>query len=182
MIGHDAPLYTALISLIEANLLADDISAKVVRGRQPTKQGMAEGKAIYLDKLFDTPIGSPERKTVLNEDKTAFIRKESRWTETTLQIGATSPFELDQPEVTAGDLARWVHMVLSGDEAMAKLKTIGQNAQAVKLGIVRTTYPKNDSDQYQEWATFDFVLTRRISMVRTTPVAAPVTGEFHAIE
>lgn len=173
---RDNEIWAALIEAFDLGFAGQgrpDIGA--LQAEQPTAQGAATGPALYLTKLGDRPLGSPERTTSPDPDNVlGVIRREAQVYLTTFQ--ATGVFKQEAGDVagfTASDVANLGRAILQMEATMDRLRAAGLGM--LRPGDVRNPYFVNGEGNFEASPSFDFTLTHEQVTFSKTP-AATVTA------
>lgn len=167
----DNGLIALFTSQIDAALANAGWTFNVIQKDQPTQQGQPSAGAVYFQKLFDHPYGSPMISKVSNYPVMTFTETESQWYETTFQVSALvtqDPTNLSLP--TASDVANYVKMYIATRSARAVL--MAQNVGMHRITEVRNPPFQDDRERYEYQPNFDVVLTH----IRPIDIVVPGTN------
>lgn len=146
---------------------------------QPTQQG-PENIQVFMQEIAGTYYGWNEKKDVWNETNQSFDHIETQVQETTFQVGATTQIDpTSTTQFTSRDILDCVAASLSAQSTI-------EAANAAGIGIIRITavrilWMKNDYDQNQAQANFDFTVTHRHVTISSTPYASPLEGNAYPV-
>lgn len=146
---------------------------EVIASYQPTAQGKDSGPAIYFFKVGDSPSGWQYRGPVKVTGATKMA--EMRNIDTTFQFMArvtNNPNDLTAR--TASDLLNMAAMVLQSSSTKRVLQSKGIGG--LVIGELRNPYFVNASDRFEASPSFDFTVTHRRSIMKTTNVIEEING------
>jgi hypothetical protein len=152
------------------NLAGTDMAAaKVKRSFPGTQIGADTGPTLYVQKLFDMRLGSPQRKYVWDPDTLDFVAQLLQKYATTFQVTGVFKEAPNYEGFDASDLANEAAAYLQNDAALDAFWFVG-------LGVERVTQVRNPpftdgQDQYEFLPNFDFVLTHDQITLSRTPSA-----------
>jgi hypothetical protein len=139
---------------------------------QPTQQGVPSAACLFMHKLFDKRIGSPQRKEQWNEELEQFDYIESEQLETTFQFTARAPQDpANDTELTPADYLKAAARALQSDPVLISLRSSGVGV--LRIGDIRGGFAINDQGNFQEEPSFDVTFTHRNT---TTDTLAPVVS------
>lgn len=145
---------------------------QVKQSYQPTQQGVPSVACLFLFKLHDKRIGSPQRKEEWNEILEQFDYVESEQLETTFQFSARAPQDpANDSELTPADYLKAAARALQSDPVLISLRSAGVGV--LRIGDIRSGYSNNDEGEFQQEPTFDVTFTHRNT---TTDTLAPVVS------
>lgn len=172
----DSQLYAMLTQyLVTAAPLRGVTNSQYLLRPQPAQQGRPDGRSVWMSKISDRRVGW--RKMTHKWDGAAEVRTEVQAMETTLQFSVTQPPMMDAGELSHGDVLKIVAGAIQSDDAQKFF--IGAGASVLRVTDVRTIYPKNDRDQFEESPTFDVTFKHNDTFV--DGVAVFDTFEFRVI-
>lgn len=163
---RDNEIFTLLRTILLA-AIGDDPAVAVKQAFLPVTMGADTGPTLYMSTLFDKAVGSPSRRADVDPDTLDMLHREAQVLERHMQITAVARQGLGADEWTAKDYANLARRIMASDTTRAALKVGG-------LGILRVTDirdPKslNQSDQFEAFPSFDFVLTDEDEHVTRIP-------------
>lgn len=174
-IQTEADIYDLLDAVLTSGLTARQIAAVTVfRMYQPRIVGPPGGMSIGLSNLLMDRYGFLQRKDVWNATTQLFDHHETQVYETHFQCNGLVK---QQPPTMANtpttvypymptDLCRIAAEILQSDVGRSQLMAGGCGIERVTQ--IRRPYWKDDSDQFEESPSFDFVLT--YSQTQITPI------------
>lgn len=146
---------------------------EVLANYQPTAQGKESGPAIYFFKVGDSPSGWQYRGPVKVSGVTKMA--ELRNIDTTFQFMArVAQDPTDLTARTAGDVLNIAAMILQASSTKRVLQSKGIGG--LVIGELRNPYFVNSSDRFEASPSFDFTVTHRRSIMKTTNVIEEVNG------
>lgn len=161
----DNELWMILIGILEPAFAGE---AEVLQAYQPTQQGVTQGPALYLAKLFDARVGHVQRSDQWDEAAKKMIHTERVVIETTFQVtgfAVQDPDDLTRP--TASDLTRRAAALMQASTTLETLR--GHGLGILRITQVRNPYILNDRERFEASPSFDFVLTRTETTTTETP-------------
>lgn len=167
---RDTQLFTAARSVLLMGLAGTDMAAaKVKRSFPGTQIGADTGPTLYLQKLFDVRVGSPQRKYVWDPDNLDFVAQLLQKYATTFQVTGVLKEAPGYEGFSASDLANSGSAFLQTDGALDAFLFVG-------VGVERVTQVRNPpftdgQEQYEFLPNFDFVLTHDQITLSRTPSA-----------
>lgn len=176
----DNQLFTLVRTVILAGLASREMAGwKVARNFQPKQQGANSAPTVYLFKVGDRRIGSPQEKYEWQTDAAEMRARYYQQYETTLQASILLD-ESDDPEaLTPSDAISVVADIIQTDEGLAALRAGGVGI--LRVGDVRNPYDVNDRGQFAAGPSFDFVLTYRRTRQATADYAASIDGRIFRV-
>lgn len=175
-------LDNALIKIFRPLMLSGlamlGVEAEVKQNYQPTTQGVDSGPTLYFTKLFDMPVGWPQREEIWDADASDYSHRETQLIETTFQMtGVLRQTAEDTDGLTAADLASIGRKILQHDTTLAALVEAG--VSVLRIGQIRNVQIVNGEDENEAVPSFDFVLKHADVTVTTTPAA--VVKDFRVL-
>ncbi len=175
----DNPLIILLIATIKAGEATAGIAGTpVAQAFQPTQEGVSSAPTAYMHKLFDHPLGSPQRADVWNGTK--IIHTETQDYETTFQISALSIQDPNnQEQLTASDILNLVRSILQSMDTITAL-----NAQGV--GMLRVDQVRNqpfvdDQGRNEYQPSLDFTVQHKQIITSTAPIVGSVEFQLDRV-
>lgn len=135
---------------------------------QPRIEGANSGPTLYLSKIMDKRIGSPEQRQEWDKDRKQEFNTYRQQYETTFQITAwcaQNPSVTNS--ITAGDILNAAAKVLQCMPTVALLES--KDVGILRIGDIRNLYIVDDREQFEATPSFDFVLTHKQTIVSATP-------------
>lgn len=169
----DNDLIALLSSQIDAAVLSGGWTFPTIQKDEPTQQGQPSPGAVYFQKLFDHPYGSPMLSKVSNYPVMTFTETDQQWYETHFQISSLvtqDPTDLTLP--TASDVANYVKMYLASRTSRNVL--MAQNVGTLRVTEVRQPAFQDDRERYEYHPSFDIVLTH----IRDIEITIPGTNDI----
>lgn len=175
----DNDIWKALIPIIKAGFVGQDQpDVAVKQNYQPERTGADSGPTLYLVKLFDRRLGSPQRSTAPDPDAPlGVIRREVQWYESTFQ--ATGIFKQtaeDTDGLTASDVANLGAAIMQMEATMDALRAAG--LAVLRVTTVRNPQFVNGGDEFEASPSFDFILTHE--QITLSKTAAAASTDFRA--
>lgn len=167
---RDNQLWPIILTVINTGLTARSISGvSVMQAQQPTRQGPASGRGVYLTRLPDVPIGHTKRDSVWNVDESTMDHVEEQVYSTTIQLNSLAIQDpADTTSLTAMDLARACRAVLQSSAALDTF--IASGLGMLRIGEIRNTPFVDDKGRNEYSPSFDFTLTHNDRFISTDPV------------
>lgn len=168
----DNQLIVLLASQLDAAVVSGGWNYLTIQKDQPTQQGVPFDGAVFFQKLFDHPYGSPMLSKVSNYPTMTFTETDEQWYETHFQISALvtqDPTNLSLP--TASDVANYVKMYLASRASRSVL--MAQNVGTLRVTEVRDPAFQDDRERFEYHPNFDIVLTH----IRTIELTIPGTND-----
>lgn len=174
-------LFVAAIAVLRAGMGMNEATLEIAQNHQPRTSGRPTTRALLLEKVGERRYGHVKREDVPDPDDAGLmIHRETQIYETTLQVNGMAkpppapPAALDMSEPTGADLANQAAAVLQSDAAIAAFRAL--DIGVLRITDVRNPKFRNDRDQFEASASFDFILTHKQITVTTTPAA--IVGEL----
>lgn len=163
----DGQLYAMLTQyLVTAAPLRGVTNSQYLLRPQPQQQGRPNGRCVWMSKILDRRVG--QRKVDVKWDGLEEVRTETQSMETTLQFSVTQPPMMDAGELSHGDVLKVIAAALQSDPAIQFFKSVG--ASVLRITDIRTIFPKNDRDQFEESPTFDVTFKHNDVFVDDVPI------------
>lgn len=140
----------------------------IVQSYQPRIEGANSEPTLYLSKIGDKRIGSPEQSQKWNVDRSQEFNTYSQQYETTFQLAswcAQNPAITNS--ITAGDILNAAAKVLQCMPTTALLES--KDVGILRISDIRNLYIVDDREQFEATPSFDFVLTHKQVIVSATP-------------
>lgn len=155
----DNQRFVILFEIIIEGLTERNVTGvSVLQSYQPTQQGTASGRAVYLSALPQVPVGHVRRDSVYDVPTSTMVDSELQTWLATYQVNALAKQDLsDTTSLTAADIVRAVRNIMQSSKTIARLRTEG-------LAILRVNELRNpsfvdDNGQFEYSPSFDFTLT-----------------------
>lgn len=177
---RDYDLFAAIIAQLRPGMGMDEATLEIAQNDQPRAAGRPTTRAILLEKIADRRYGHVLREDFPDpDDVTLMIHRETQLYETTFQangMAAPPPTEgaIPADEPTGSDLANIAAVVMQSDATIAALSAL--DVGVLRVTDVRNPKFRNDRDEYEASASFDFILTHKQVTLSTTPAA--IVGEL----
>lgn len=172
----DNSIIKELITVLKSGFTGLSLSVTVKQANQPTQQGVVSTPVIYISKIGDRRIGSPQKEDKYDEEILTMVHTETQVYETTFQINALSTQNpSNTTQHTASDLINFAAYILQGESALVSLRA--KNIGVLRVTDIRNPYFVNDSDQFQASPSFDVTLTHKQVIITTAPVV--VSTEYN---
>jgi hypothetical protein len=173
----DNPLITLLIAAITAGEVAAGIEGlPIAQAFQPTQEGVPTEPSAFLHKVFDHPLGMPERSDVWDSEAETIAHTETQRYETTFQISTLAtqdPNAVDsQTQYTASDILNLVRYILQNSTTIATLQA--QNVGILKIDQVRNTPFVDDRGRHEFSPSLDFVIEHVQTITSVAPIVSNV--------
>jgi hypothetical protein len=164
----DNELISLLAGQMDAAVAAGGWPYLTIQKYQPTQQGIPSQPAVFFEKLFDHPYGSPCNYLTLNSDQMAFSETSVQVYESLFQI---STLVIQDPEKlwlpTASDVANYIKMYLATPTSRAVF--MAQNVGVLRVTSVRNPYFEDDRHRFEAHPSFDINLTYLKDIVFPVP-------------
>lgn len=172
----DNELFIAVRSALLARFAMPSYAAvsalAVEQSYQPTQQGTPEAATIFMHKINDQRVGSPQRKEEWDPILEQFDYVESEQLATTFQFNALAPQDpANDTALTPADYLKATARALQSDPVLISLRSAGVGV--LRIGDIRSGYSINDRGQFDQEPSFDVVFTHRNT---TTDTLAPVVS------
>jgi hypothetical protein len=154
----DNELISLLAGQMDAAVAAGGWPYLTIQKYQPTQQGLPSQPAVFFEKLFDHPYGSPGNHLSLNVDNLGFSETSTQVYESLFQISTLviqDPGNLTIP--TASDVANYIKMYLAAPSVRAIF--MAQNVGVLRVTHVRNPYFEDDRHRFEAHPSFDINLT-----------------------
>lgn len=177
----DNPLFKAIIAAIIAGEETAGIAGTPIKQAfQPTQQGVNKSQTGYMFKVFDLPMGFPERSNVYDSTAQKEIHTETQVYETTIQISVLSTQDpTDTNQLTASDILNLIASILRSDVTLASLNA--QGIAVIKVGSGRNT-PFIDDRQRHEFApNMDLVVAHKQIVTTSVDVVQSAELEIESV-
>lgn len=128
-----------------------------LKANQTEPQGRVE-RAAYISRIATVPYGWQKHKT-RQGDTSMEQNRQDTW-----QIQCYTPNDPANPtQQTATDLAELLRMLIQSPQYIAGLQAQGIGVQIPSA--VRPLVFRNESDQYEDYPTFDFTVSYKSSII-----------------
>lgn len=145
----------------------------IKQANQPTSQGAESGPAIYIARVTDTRIGSPEVSDAWNEVDQEMVHTETQGHATTWQLTGLVPQNpADLTGATAADVLANAAMAVNSRAFVELLAA--HSAGVGRITDIRNPFFTDDTDRFAASPSFDFTITHRRTQVTTVPAAASI--------
>lgn len=177
----DNPLITLIIAtIIAGEQIADIPNTPVKQAFQPTQQGANTQPTAYMFKVFDHPLGFPERSTVYDSVAQKMVHTETQVYETTLQISTLATQDpTDTNQLTASDILNLIASILRSDNSLVALNA--QGVGLISVGTARNTPIVDDRQRHEFQPSFDFVVAHKQIVTSTAPVLQSTEFEIESV-
>lgn len=171
----DSAIFAAVITTLNSGLASRGVTnVQVQQWYQPRITGAPNGYALLLSNISDHDYGFLGRYNSGGVYGTATPKThtEIQATEITLQCtGSVRQPALPAPTLplSSGDLAKIARRILMSDSGRQELRALGFGIERVI--DVRQPHFKDESDQFEQIASFDFTLAFNQVEETTVPVA-----------
>lgn len=128
-------------------------SAYVLR-YQPTQQGRASDRSVYMFKIADKRYGY--RKATYVQTVDGLQQGEEQAIESTIQFSVTQPQAIQDNELTHADVLKTIAACVQSPTFIAALLPF--EASVLRVQDIRNTPFNNDRDQWEENPSFDLVV------------------------
>jgi E217 gateway protein gp29 len=178
---YDNQIYQVIIPIITAGLTAQGLSdVVVVQDSEPTQQGAALARAVYLQKLFNNPYGFPEEVDVWNAIDNEMDHTSDQWDEAHFQASTlVTENPADDSALTGSDLANITLRILQSRSTIATLNSAGLGI--LRISAVPNPFFTNDRDVFQSSAHFDFVITNSSPLASISPTVNDVQFNIYRV-
>ncbi len=170
----EADVWRALIAMMRTGMDNNDLSGvKIKQSFQPVKQGVEIQDTVYLFKITSKRVGHQGKSYVYNSTNDNFDSTENYWLEATFQLTAKVKRDItDSSSITAYDVADKCAAILQSDFARNKL--LESIVGILRIRDIRNPYSLDDTEQFDQDTSFDFILTYNNTISSTVPKADPV--------
>lgn len=169
----DSRIFAAVITTLNAGLASRNIKGvKVQQWYQPRIVGAPLGYALLLSNVSDHDHGFLGRYTANTVSGNVKPHREVQATEITLQCtGSVKQPAPPKPllPMTSGDLAKTARRIIMSDAGRLQLRALGFGIE--RIIDVRQPHFKDESDQFEQVASFDFTLAFNQVEESTVPIA-----------
>ena len=148
-----------------------DATVVFLQNDQPTVQGMTSVPTVYFTKLFDVRRHFMSKVDKISDDGTQYVHTETQSMETHWQFMATARQDpaADGAGLTASDYANMAAQGLQHDDVLGVLAA--QSLSVLRITQVRSLKVQNGEGQFEDWPSFDLVVSHEAVTVTTTPIA-----------
>jgi hypothetical protein len=174
MLVPDSKIFQAVIDTLNAGLKSRNVAGITVQSwYQPRLTGAPNGMALLLSLVTDHAYGFLGR---YNSGGFRQPKKHSEVQAREMTIQITGSVKQPSPAnplwpYSSGDLAKIGRTILQSDSGRNQLRALGFGIERIQ--DVRQPYFKDESDQFEQSASFDFVLAFNQVEETITPI---VTG------
>lgn len=177
---NDKALHIAIrAALLDCLTHAGVTNLPVFAGNQPGVAQGREARAVYFWPVSDTPRGWQGRTRQVNPQTLQIETVEVQYIQTQFQVNVFTPDSpTDTTSATAKDLCNLVRMIVQSNRFTEAMTAVGVGVQVPSA--VRAPFFVNDLDQYEQNPSFDFVVSRKITLTQATKEAAP-TLSIHRV-
>lgn len=177
----DNTLIQVFLPIINSGLTNDGFTGVVVQqAAQPTLQGIPTAPTVYFYKIASKRYGFLGRFDAWNTLTSQMNHTESQYYESTWRVQTLVTQDPTTPnQYTASDLADEVASIMQSDNTR---DTLNNN----NIGILRITdivnpYFKDDRDNYEAIASFDFTLVYENQRASVDPIISQFTNGIYPI-
>jgi hypothetical protein len=155
----DNQIYAIMFPLITAGLTKRGVAnVTVLQSYQPTQQGAASGRSVYLFSLHDDPVGFVRRDSVYDTVDAQMRATELQTWTGTYQVNALAIQEPgDITGLTAKDIVKAVRQTLQSSDTIGTLRSSG--LAILRIGQLNNPTFTDDKGRFEYSPSFDFVLT-----------------------
>ena len=177
---NDKALQIAIrAALLDCLTHAGITNLPVIAGNQPRVTQGREARAVYFWPVSDTPRGWQGRARQVNPQTMQLETVEAQYIQTQFQVNVFTPDDpTNTTSDTAKDLCNTVRMIVQSLRFIEAMSSIGVGVQIPSS--VRAPFFVNDLDQYEQNPSFDFMVSRKITLTQQTKEAAP-TLSIHRV-
>ena len=179
MLEHD--LWRVIITTLRAGLDAQAYPGVAIKQSfQPIKQGADTQDTVYLYKITSRRVGFQGRSEEYNATNDNFDVTENYWIEGTYQLTALIERNINNSSsITSYDMADLCSGIMQSRSVRQQLLDSG-------IGILRITDVRNpfsidDRDQFDQDASFDFILTYNQTIITTIDKATAIDCDIQQI-
>lgn len=186
---HDVDLIDTVATRIEAGLAAAGYpNIPVLQNYQPNQQGVPIGNSVWIEKLFDKPIGWTENRLKWYESSQIYQESESQNYNTPFQISVLLPqVPGDTTLPTASDMANFLQRWMTSRATRRLFKGLG--ISIFRVTDVRNSKFQDDQSQYEARPSFDLTINHNNALItdvhpvyRVEGKLIGVGGEFGPVE
>lgn len=176
----ESDIWRAIITTLSEGLAAQGLPLPVKQSYQPLKQGVDTLDTVYLHKISARRVGSQGRAHEYNSGNDNFDVTENYWVEGTYQLNAEINRDIDNSNSrTAYDVVELCSAILQGETA--RMRLLGFGVGILRISDIRNPYSVDDSDQFNQDSSFDFVLTYNQTLASTVPKAHPIAADINRV-
>lgn len=177
----ESDVWQVIISTLRAGLdLQGFNNVEIRQSYQPIKTGVSTNPTAYLFKVTSQRVGWQSRKYRYNMGNDYFDCNGDYWIEATYQLTAQVERDInDINSLTSYDIADKCAAVLQTDESLNNFLVNGIGIQAIT--DVRNPFSLDDRDQFDQDASFDFVLSYNQEIMTTVPKADPIEPDIYRV-
>lgn len=182
---NDTQIFQALIRVLQPQLSKRFPTARMQQAAQQNAQGVPTEPTVVMrnigdinagwarkDHQFKAPPGTPPLAPMPT--------KTTQWLTSRIQFsGMLSNPVNDGLPTTAGDMMRFLALLLSTDVILAQLRANGLNP--LRVTDVQKPLVTDDRDQFAIYPTFDLMVQHHDTLELEVPVIASVVPEIHAV-
>ena len=178
---RDNELIRLFLPVINADLIEREfLDVTVKQSNQPPIQGANSGSTVYFYKLFDKRFGWVRKNSEWDADSEAMVHTEMQMYETTFQISAmVRQNPLNTSKYTASDLINEVASIMQSDSTIRTFAN--SDVGVLRITDIQNPYFKDDYENFEAFASFDFTLTHRQTRVTVEPVVQSVELKLYRV-
>jgi len=177
----EADVWRSLIPVLRSGLDSNGhADVKIRQSFQPRAQGASLDDSIYLFKVAARRYASQGRSAEYSVANDNFDVTDNYWIEATFQLTATIQRDVkDSASLTAYDIAEKCSAILQASAARQSL--LDSRIGILRITDIRNPIEINDYDQYEQFPSFDFILTYNQTIASTAPATTTVNSAAHNI-
>ncbi len=178
---RDNQMLQVLLPIVIDGLTARGITGvSVAQSYQPTQQGAASGRSVYIHKLGDNPVGHTGRSNEWNVADQEMEYQEIQAYQTNFQVNAMAiqdPSDINS--ITASDILKSVRQILQSSQAIELLRS--NNLGILRISDLTNTPFVDDKGRYEYDPSFDFTLTHDDIFTSTSPVTESIEYNIYRV-
>lgn len=176
----DNALIQLFLPILRDGLIALGFTdVEVKQSNQPTQQGINTGPTVYFFKSHDIPAGGVSIDSAEVIDG-VYTEVRSQWYETTFNAQSLVKQDPTNPmQYTASDLTKSAVWVMQSQETIEQLAL--SNVGVLRVQEVPNPYAKDDRDQFEAFANFNFTLTNKQIIVVTPNIVSNINPGIYPI-
>lgn len=177
----ESDVWQVIINTLRAGLDTQGFNGIQIRqSYQPIKTGVSNNPTVYLFKVTSRRVSWQSSKYKYNAGNDNFDCYGDYWIEATYQLTAQAERDInDINSLTSYDIADRCAAVLQTNESLNNFLDAGIGIQAIT--DVRNPFSVDDRDQFDQDASFDFVLSYNQEIATTAPKADPIEPDIKRV-
>lgn len=175
----DNQLIQIFLPIIKDGLIAAGFTDVIVKQfNQPTQQGINTGPTVYFSKVpGDRRLGNISYTSEIVDD--VYTQTSYQWYESTFNVQSLVKQDPNNISYTASDLINSVAATLQSQLTTEILAA--QDIGIYRINEVPNPYFKDDRDQFESIASFNFTLTHQQIITFTPPIIDSINPGIYPV-